>query len=131
MKNCPQCNDTPEVIEKSGGFEICCPFCGLSTKNLVTEWDATQAWDEIVEVLNMRMDLLAINLSQATDEQVKKFLRYNSLMMVNQFLQRHNQLESSWVDIKSSIGRQFKIVEYMYDKLKKRIADFRSSSVGE
>lgn len=130
MKECPQCEDTPELNHTAGGYNIECPFCGFMTVDFATEYDAVSAWDEVYEIIEMRSTVVARVLAKELDKDIENYCKVTSLTILAQYLQAAHENGQSWNQIKGNLYKQVKVTELSYDRLKRKIDVLRADSLG-
>lgn len=130
MKNCSQCNDTPELLQDKDGWLVKCPFCGFCTNTLKTQYDAVAAWDEIWDIIEMRADLLAMTLIDETEEVVNNALLHCSVNILHQYLELKLKAYTGWKELTTGLMKQIKVTELSYERLRKKIDTLRSNNMG-
>lgn len=131
MKDCPQCDDKAEVKPQDDGYMAYCPFCGFATAVFKTEYDAAEAWNEIWDIIDQRSSMVALALAEEKDATVHRYCMKASLELVGQYLQLGFDQNHDWTYIKSNLYKQIKITELSYDRLKKKIDNFRTLNLDE
>lgn len=132
MKNCPQCDDIPEIkVSKEGKYSICCEFCGFETVGFDTEYAASEAWHEVYDMIEMRSMILARLLAKESDDHIKNYCNVTSLTLIAEYLKVSYDRGLSWNEIKSRLYKQIKVTELSYDRLKRKIDSVRANPVGE
>ena len=130
MKNCPQCEDIPEIVEIEEGYSIKCPFCGFQTRGFTVEYDAVQAWDEVWDIIDMRSTVIAHALAEESDSEIRRYMRLSSLNIIVQYLQICHNEDRKWEELKGKLALQIKVTELSYDRMHKKIAAVRRGELG-